>query len=257
MSILQEYEEIRKKIGREKFDAIDKYLKKICPQKNYAKYEKELKKICRLPYEQWIDEEMKLRQKYKIIFLSDILYKNQEWDKYEKRFNEEYKNRKIEILGTWDSDFDDIRCNAILYQNNEMIANVIVSYDKKDLEEVDDKNINEKLQLLIYSDFDKYTTLPKISKCSKLLQQIYDDVCYSESSMCHIDEEDWDLQYSEDYTEDDINELQMEIIKYHLNDVIGIDDGEYKIVGYGDLETRFNDDRKINKSIEDSKNIEI
>ena len=46
--------------------------------------------------------------------------------------------------------------------------------------------------------------------------------------------------------------LEKEIKKYELDEVIGIGDGGYKIVGYGDLETRFIDDRdlEINKESE-------
>ena len=81
------------------------------------------------------------------------------------------------------------------------------------------------------------------------MQSIYDDVCQSDSTMCHITEEEWNEYYIDDYSEKDIEVLEKEIKKYGLDEVIGIGDGEYKIVGYGDLETRFIDDRdlEINK----------
>ena len=40
------------------------------------------------------------------------------------------------------------------------------------------------------------------------------------------------------------------IEKYNLEEVIEIDNGEYKIVGYGDLETRFLDDRNYCKELD-------
>ena len=51
--------------------------------------------------------------------------------------------------------------------------------------------------------------------------------------------------------------LQDEVKKYGLEEIVEIDTGEYKIVGYGDLETRFNDDRNINKSLKEDANFEI
>ena len=40
MSIMQEYEQIRKEIGTKKYDAIEEYLNEICPNSNYDKYNK-------------------------------------------------------------------------------------------------------------------------------------------------------------------------------------------------------------------------
>ncbi len=87
--------------------------------------------------------------------------------------------------------------------------------------------------------------MPKISSCSKLLQEIYDTVCESDATMCHISDEDWNDFFVDKYSDDDIEILKEEIKKYKLEEVIGINDGGYKIVGYGDLETRFNDDRNL------------
>ena len=41
MSIMQDFEESRKMIGAEKYDAIEKYLNEVCPKSNYDKYNKE------------------------------------------------------------------------------------------------------------------------------------------------------------------------------------------------------------------------
>ena len=101
---------------------------------------------------------------------------------------------------------------------------------------------------MIYEEFEKYTSLPKISKCSKLLQEIYDFVCESDSSMCHITDEDWKEMYSDRYNDNDIEKLKEEIKRYKLEDIIGLNESEYKIIGYGNLETKFNDDRKMTRS---------
>ena len=97
MSILQDYEEARDIIGAEKYDAISIYLEKICPSENVDKYYKGLNLVMQKSPEIWQDEENKLRNEFNITLLSDVLYKKEEWDKYDKWFNEDYKKRKIEI----------------------------------------------------------------------------------------------------------------------------------------------------------------
>lgn len=175
-----------------------------------------------------------------------------------QEYNESIKKRRVEILSMWSNDYDDIRCNAILYKNNIPKANIIASYDETTIRQYFDKIdskfsdefVENSFKKLLYCNFDDYLKLPKISKCSKLLQSIYDSVCESDASMCHITEEDWKEFYAEAYTEKDFKILQDEVKKHDLGDVIGINDAEYKIVGYGDLETRFNDDREIGRSRE-------
>lgn len=112
---------------------------------------------------------------------------------------------------------------------------------------MNDKFVTRAFKCLINYDFDNFLKLPKVSKCSRLLQEIYDNACESDATMCHISYEDWDNYYADNYFNSDLEVLKKEIKKYGLEDVIEIDTGEYKIIGYGDLETRFNDDRNINK----------
>ena len=84
-----------------------------------------------------------------------------------------------------------------------------------------------------------------MSELSPLLRLIYNDVLNSDSNMCYIDYHEWiELENVLDYTEDEFELLKKEIIKYNLEDCISIDDGEYKILGYGMLQTCFNDDRE-------------
>ena len=71
--------------------------------------------------------------------------------------------------------------------------------------------------------------------------------------MCHVDNDDWlDWQENYDFKDEDIEFLKNEIKKYGLNEVIGIDEDEYKIVGYGNLQFMFNDDRDIEKEQEEN-----
>lgn len=254
MSIFQDFEEIREKIGHEKYDMIEKYLETNYTQDNIDKYFKEMNTIWNLPPDKWNNAADKLKEKYGVILLDDVLHKPDEWAKYEDWYNKYCLHRDIEILDTWVTDYDDMRCNAALYQDGNEIANIIASYDESDIRysigdkdsEMNQEFVNRAFRNLIYDDFDSYSKLPKISECSKLLQSIYESVCSSDATMCHITDEDWNDYYIDDYSETDIEILEKEIKKYGLEEVIGIGDDGYKIVGYGDLETRFNDDRELN-----------
>ncbi len=179
---------------------------------------------------------------------------------------EEIKNNiKIKLLNVWKSDFDDMRCNATLSINGKEKANFIARFSLYEIENL--QNPNNEIKTLIKDEWEKYVYLPKISKCSKLLQEIYDTVCNSDSKMCHIDFNDWQEQYADRYTKEDLDKLYDEIKKYKLEDIVDLNDmeyllkdgystkeelknykPEYKIVGYGDLETCFNDDRNLSRS---------
>jgi len=183
---------------------------------------------------------------------------------------ESKKYKRVKIFGTWETDYDDLRCNAILSVNGIEKANIIASYDEEDIRNsignkdsiMNDDFIEKGFKTLILDDFDDYLKLPKITECSELLQEIYDNVCSSDASMCHISDEDWEEDYSERYNEQDLKKLEKEIGKYNLQDIIDFSDGGYKIVGYGNLETVFNDNRNLEKSdnqleTEDNKIINI
>lgn len=245
MSILQEYEQTRAILGKDMYDAIGKYLDKVSPPQRYDDYMKELDKYKELKGQYYIDKLEELKQKHRVILLSDVLNKYEEWEKYEKWYYEDYKKLSAEILSTWVSDYNDIRYNAILYRNNKPVANIIGScyyYQWKD--ELDNLS---KFKILVYSGHERFLKLPKVSKCSCLLQEIYDTVCESDNSMCYITDEDWKELYADRYTEKDIERLKQEVKKYNLDKYITFDEDEYKILGYGNLEMCLNDDRKINK----------
>ena len=221
MSIFQEYEQIRREMGEKKYDSIEKYL-----------------------------------ETHPDILLSDILYKPEHYINFDKWYNWKILNRKVRINSIYETSFDDVRCDAVLYQNDKAIANIIASYDANEMNfrcNNDPNLAKEALRVSILDDFDKYIELPKISKCSKLLQDIYDDVCQSDASMCHISEDDWNEFYKEDFTEKDVDNLKREVKELGLQEVITFDDSEYRIVGWGDLETRFNDDRYLQEKVKDER----
>lgn len=103
MSIMQDFEEARKMIGPKKYDAIEKYLYEVCPKSNYDKYNKELNSLIDIPTDEWLKKKDELEVKYGIIFLSDVLYKPEEWDKFEAWYDEKSKTYIIEI---WENNAD-------------------------------------------------------------------------------------------------------------------------------------------------------
>lgn len=96
MSLLQDYEMAKRKIGENKYNAIDVYLQEICPKENWNQYEQELKKIDNLEINEWEIEKKKLQQKYGIVFLDDILYNEDGWGKFEKWYEKYEQNMKNE-----------------------------------------------------------------------------------------------------------------------------------------------------------------
>ena len=96
MSILQDFEEARKMIGHKKYDAIDIYLNEICPQDNWKAYKKELKEIDHLEINEWEKQKKKLQQKYGIIFLDDVLYSEEGWNKFEEWYKN-YISKEVKV----------------------------------------------------------------------------------------------------------------------------------------------------------------
>lgn len=233
ISILSEYEKIKDLIGQDKWNNIDNYIKEN-PDLSFDK----------------------------------LIYNMFNWIKFDKWYNKEIKHQEVEILATWGTDYGDIACQAVLYKDGKEIANVIDSEEETTIRYVYGDNNSElteelvkfSFESLINNNFENYLKLPKISECSNILQEIYDCVCESDASMCHVDDSDWIYwQDSFGFNDKDINELRNEIKKYNLEDVIEIGDSGYKIVGYSNLQYMFNDDRNIFKDYEldENNNLEI
>ena len=224
MSIFQEYEEIKKMVGKEKWESIDEYINKVHPE----------------------------------LRLDQIIYNSNNWIEFEKWFYKNLKGSTVNVCDVWKTDYGDYKALAEIGQNKELKGTIITSYDEQVIRNITDiekgsltvNELKNAFAVLICSDIEKYLKLPTISNVSKLLKEIYDCVVTSESSMCHIDYNEWEEFYDDDYNERDIEQLKKEIEKYNLKEVIEIDNGEYKIVGYGDLETRFLDDRNYCKELD-------
>lgn len=160
---------------------------------------------------------------------------------------------KIDILNVWKTEFDDYCASIEISKDGVDIGNVIVAFDenviRSTIGNIDGKLQKQEIENAIYalvaSEFEKYANLPSIIETSSLLRQIYTIVSESESSMCYITPSDWDEVFSADYPESSITELKEEIKKYHLENMIELDNDGYKIIGYRDLETAFRDDRQV------------
>jgi enolase len=83
MSILQEYQEIRKDIGEDIYNAINTYLNEVTTKENYNKYYYEFSHAT-CPVNELRDYELQLKEKYNIVLLDDIYYTKEGWDKFEK-----------------------------------------------------------------------------------------------------------------------------------------------------------------------------
>jgi hypothetical protein len=210
-------------VGKEKWESIDKYINKVHPE----------------------------------LRLDQIIYNSNNWIEFEKWFYKNLKGSTVNVCDVWQTDYGDYKALAEIGKNKELEGTIITSYDEQVIRNITDiekgsltvNELKNAFAVLIWSDIEKYLKLPTISNVSKLLKEIYDCVVTSECSMCHIDYNEWEDFY-DDYNERDIEQLKKEIEKYNLKEVIEIDNGEYKIVGYGDLETRFLDDRNYCKELD-------
>ena len=223
MSILQDYEKIKKDIGEYKWNCIDFYL-----------------------------------QLYPNLTLDKIIYNEKNWNKYNDWFTK-YRMKSIVVSDFWETDYDDIRAIATSGLDGKQFSQVIVSVDEKEINNVlgtewgesESGAVKNAIASVVAKDFDKYLCFPKISKCSPLLQDIYNTVKETEATICHITDDDWENYYADKYTNKDIQQLKSEIKLYDLENIITIDDGDYKIIGWGDLETLFNDDIALEKEREE------
>ncbi len=147
MSLLQDYEMARRKIGTKKYDAINVYLEEICPTKIRNKYKQELKKINDLGINEWEREKKKLEQKYRIVYLDDVLYNEEGWKKFEQWYEKysKMKNEKEQIEKKEVDGFKD-KINDFL-QNNEKYKEFELQYIL-----IDDENLNDSIAIAFKAD---------------------------------------------------------------------------------------------------------
>ncbi len=95
MSVLQEYESVRSSMGYRKFDAISNYLEEKCPKEVVDKYYEEMNSILDLPFCEFVEKGLELKKKYKIILLNDIIFKEEEFQKFNNWYNKSFKPFEI------------------------------------------------------------------------------------------------------------------------------------------------------------------
>ena len=230
MSILQEYEVAKKIIGKERWDSFDTYINTRRPD----------------------------------LLLDQIIYNPKNWNDFEIWFQENIKLNKIEVLDFWKSDFDDLRCNAIIYKGNYKVANIteIIDEDSLFLEEMSKRGyrmsnnvIKDAIKVQLYKKIDEISKKPKISETSNLMQSIYNEINTSISNnMYFVSEEQWNDFYS-DYSDKDFELFKNEVKEYNLENVIAFNNDDSKITVYANLETKFNND--LSKEKTDTKEWEI
>lgn len=176
----------------------------------------------------------------------------------------------VRVNSVWKSDYGDWKGLVDIYEvslegEKTKIGTVTVSYDEYDIlklannfrDDISELEVMNAMQSVTLKEIDSYVNLPKLSECSPLLIELFNNVKGSDNSMCWVDEDDWKDIYDE-YDDNDFKRLQAEISHYGLDDVIETDTKEYKIVCYSDLETRFFDDLGImGKELEKDKDLTV
>ena len=158
----------------------------------------------------------------------------------------------VNVAYIWETDFKDIQAyietekgNFVASYEDNMLSNILgISTD--DLYDLIGKNDFNSLEnvfaTLEFKDKESYFKLPKLSKCSNLLQKLFETVLESDNGMFFYEYEDWE---DDGRTEEELNILEKEIKKYGLQEVIEIKENDCIITCYSDLITRFIDDRGV------------
>ena len=158
----------------------------------------------------------------------------------------------VNVKGIWETDFKDIQAyietdkgNFVASYEDNMLSNILGIYTD-DLYDLIGKNdfdrLKEVFKVLVLEEKESYFKLPKLSKCSNLLQELFETVLESDNGMFFYEYEDWE---NDGRTEEDLNILEKEIKKYGLQEVIEIKENNCIITCYSDLITRFIDDRGV------------
>lgn len=92
MSMIQDYERLRKQIGNKKYDALEHYLDIHGKAKEWEQGIKDIRPIEDI--KKWEEEYSKLHQRCKPIFIEDVTMNEEEWNKFENWYEENYQNKK-------------------------------------------------------------------------------------------------------------------------------------------------------------------
>ena len=151
------------------------------------------------------------------------------------------------LLNSNNNDFNMIQEKTKKYHINYPTSSDL--FKNKNKIKVYNKNIQPNEKYIIWDYKGIYIFTNNDTKYKRIVKKdIYDNVCENDSNMCHITNDEWNAFCNDyGYSEKDFKLLKKEVKKYHLEDVLTLDDGEYKICGYGNLQCCFNDDRSEEK----------
>ncbi len=91
MSMTQDYELLRRQIGTKKYGALEEYINTFG---KIAEWEQGIKEIRSIEdINEWENENNKLHQRCKPIFIEDVTMNEAEWNKFEKWYKEQEINQ--------------------------------------------------------------------------------------------------------------------------------------------------------------------
>ena len=92
MSMMQDYEILRRQLGTKKYKALEEYINTYGKIEEWEQGIKDIRSIEDI--NEWEKANTELYQRCKPIFIEDVVMNEQEWNKFEKWYKEqEIKNR--------------------------------------------------------------------------------------------------------------------------------------------------------------------
>lgn len=150
-----------------------------------------------------------------------------------------YKNvYSVNVLNSW-GDIKEYYVDFIITNNlNGRTARCCDWFD-------DDYNNYNNSEVInrILNISEKWFELPKTSQINDITYKLFKEICNSDNNTIHIDKKDYIDFYN--LTDENINLLKTDIIRFNLKDYI--DFTSDKIIIYGGFQTAFNDDRKVER----------
>ena len=92
MSITQDYEKLRMKLGNKKYEALDEYIKIHGKVSEWHQGIKETRNIENV--KEWEEKMFELHNKCKPIFIEDVVMNETEWEKFNKWYSENKVKQK-------------------------------------------------------------------------------------------------------------------------------------------------------------------
>lgn len=91
MSITQDYELLKKQLGTRKYKALEEYINIFGKIKEWERGIKEIRQIEDI--NEWKKANTELHQKCKPVFIEDVAMNEDEWNKFENWYKENYTDK--------------------------------------------------------------------------------------------------------------------------------------------------------------------